>query len=165
MKWILLLAVLFFVGCEEDDLNKSDKVLNAKQESMMQEANAQAGMPAITNFQERKLAKAILEKRDQADLLCYCYLECAMTGHLVYVGRCIGYGLPYATEYTSPQKPYSEYQRGLATLPQADPNGLFMPGSAEGTWVMLVGKDGNPQPAYFEQRVAVLPFKVEEVAQ
>ena len=52
----------------------------------------------------------------------------------------IGYGIPYATEYTNPQaliKPYAlanEYK----TLPQADPNGLFSPPSAAGTWVLCL---------------------------
>ena len=47
-------------------------------------------------------------------------------------------------------------------LPQADPNGLFMPASAEGTWLMLINpKTNQPSPVYIEPRVTVSPFPLE----
>ena len=47
----------------------------------------------------------------------------------------------------------------IVTLPQADPNGLFSPPSAEGTWVMC--KDPNSdkvEPIYSEPRIIVSTF-------
>jgi hypothetical protein len=147
-------------SCESNNSNSND-VLAAKQEQIMREANAQVGMPAIVNFQERKLMKAIMELRDQENLVCYAYIVPEMTGKPVFLGKCIGYGLPYATQYTNPMKTESSYQGGYEILPQADPNGLFMPESADGTWLMLIDpKTGNPRPVYIEPKVLVSPFEL-----
>ena len=73
----------------------------------------------------------------------------------------IGYGIPYATQFTSPQKPVYGSQ-SIAAVPQADPNGLFSPAAAEGTWVMCKDPTGrNTQPVYVEPRIVVSPFKME----
>lgn len=159
----LVFFVLTFIslnGC--DFLQTSDKQVNKQQEQVMQEAVAQTGMPAITHFQERKLMKQILELRDQENLICYAYIVAEQTGNLIFLGKCIGYGLPYATQYTNPQRPARDsetYEKGNITLPQPDPNGLYMPQSAEGTWIMLINSEDNkPHPVYIESRVIVSPF-------
>lgn len=148
-------------GCERNLDSNSN--LAFKQEKLMQEANAQTGMPAIKNFQERKLMKMILELRDQENLVCYAYLVSEMTGKLVFLGKCIGYGLPYATQYTNPEAKLEGGSAGeLTTIPQADPNGLFMPSSADGTWLMMLDPDTNePRPVYIEPKVLVSPFKLQ----
>ena len=85
-----------------------------------------------------------------------------MKGQLVYLGQTIGYPIPYATQYTSPQKiEASAHEVGYAILPQADPNALFSPTSAEGTWVLM--KDPNSDktlPVYTEPRVISSPFPI-----
>lgn len=48
-------------------------------------------------------------------------------------------------------------------LPQADPNGLFSPAPAEGTWVLLKDPNGtDTKPVDIEPRIAVSPFKLPE---
>jgi hypothetical protein len=142
-------------SCED---NSSDAVQRRQQESILAEGTAQTGMPAIKNFRERKLLKDILELRDQDGLVTHTYLYNAMSGRLVFFCDSIGYGIPYATEYTSPAKPSRSDQYGFA-LPQADPNGLFSPASAEGTWVMCKDPGGDVvRPVYVEPRVVVSPF-------
>jgi hypothetical protein len=161
MKKMLMLSMvagigLLFSNCEHKQ--SSNETLAMKQEQLMQEANRQVGMPAIKNFQERKLLKMVLELRDQENLVCYAYIVAEMTGKLIFIGKCIGYGIPYATEYTNPQVKVSG-ERGNISLPQADPNGLFMPSNAEGTWIMLIDPNTNsPRPVYIEPRVIVSPF-------
>ena len=151
-------------GCEQ---NTTDGQLAKKQEQLMLEANAQTGMPAIKNFQERKMMKMILELRDQENLVCYAYIVPEMTGKPVFLGKCIGYGLPYATQYTNPEKIITS-ESGMylgtdpQTIPQADPNGLFMPASAEGTWLLMIDpSDNQPRPVYIEPKVLVSPFKLQ----
>jgi len=65
-KMIVILMFASFVAiltsCEPN-ANASDKTLAQKQEQLMAEANAQVGMPAIVNFQERKMMKMIMELR------------------------------------------------------------------------------------------------------
>ena len=83
-----------------------------------------------------------------------------MTGKLVFVGESIGYGIPAATQYTNPQK-HVYGSTGNYTLPQADPNGLFSPASAEGTWVLMKDPNGDKVvPVYIEPRIIVSPFKL-----
>ena len=160
MVAITLLALLFLTSCESPNAD-SNKILSRKQEALMQEANALVGIPAIKNFQERKLMKLILELRDQENLICYAYIVPEMTGKPVFLGKCIGFGLPYATQYTNPEKSQID-QYGNYTIAQADPNGLFMPSSAEGTWLMMIDpKTKEQHPVYIESRVMVSPFPFE----
>jgi hypothetical protein len=50
---------------------------------------------------------------------------------------------------------------GISTMPQADPNGLFMPESADATWVLMLDPlDRQVKPCYFEERVECFPFKL-----
>lgn len=126
----------------------------------MSEATKEVGMPAIVNFQERKLMKMIYELRDRTDLVTYAYLYNDFNGKFVFLGKAIGYGLPYSTQYTNPEKFAQAWQGAPVELvPQADPNGLFLPDNAEGTWVMLLNpKTGEPTPTYVEPRVLISQF-------
>ncbi len=161
---VVALAVLL-AACEDT----SDDVQRKQQESILAEGTAEVGMPAIKNFRERKLLKDIYEMRDQDGLVTYTYLEnliptvvkghTALGGKLTFYCDSIGYPIPYATQFTNPQKLLSNRD---ATLPQADPNGLFSPSSANGTWVMCL--DPNPGgkkagPVHTEPNVVGSPFK------
>ena len=151
---LMIFVMVTFFGC--DYMENADTSQAYKQAASLKEANAQIGMPAIKNFQERKLMKLILELRDNTDLVCFAYIVPEMTGQLKFIGKCIGYGIPYSTQYTSPKKPYGTGHEGE---PQADPNGLFMPESSEGTWLMMIDPRTNePRPVYVEPRVLVSPF-------
>lgn len=156
----MLMTMFLLSSCGEIQKNSNEE-MSRKQEQLMSEANRQLGMPAITNFQERKLAKMIFELRDREDLICYAYLVNHMTGKLVFIGKCVGYGLPYSTQYTNPMKTESSYQGGYEILPQADPNGLFMPEGLSATWLMMIDPETEePRPVYLEPEIIVSPFKL-----
>jgi hypothetical protein len=143
-------------GCDE---NSSDAIQRQQQEKILQEGTRELGMPAIKNFQEKKTLKWIFELRDDAKILNYAYCFSEVTGKFSYIGRCIGFPIPYCTQYTNPQKPAWPGYHDSYTLPQADPNGLFSPASADGTWILLVDpKTGDPHPMYMEPKVTVVPF-------
>lgn len=140
----------FSIGSAEQKQERATKKL-------ISEAHKQIGMPSIMNFQERKLAKMIFELRDQANLVTYAYIVAKNTGKLVFIGKCIGFGLPYSVQYTNPQK----YETNGATLPQADPNGLYMPSGLSATWLMMIDpKTQKPRPVYVEPEILVSPFKL-----
>lgn len=146
----LLPMGLFANGQPEPSADKTDRIA---QEKMLEEAQRQVGMPAITNWQEKKLMKDLYELRDQANVLTYVYSEVMLSGKFRFIGKAIGFPIPYATQYSNPEKHLSYYQNGEYgyNLPQAEPNGLFMPSSAAGTWIMLVDpKTGKANPSYFE---------------
>ena len=103
--------------------------------------------------------KDILELRDK-NVPTTTYLV-GMNNQLTKVCDSVGYGLPYATQYTNPQMRVGS-QNGVVTLPQADPNGLYSPASADGTWVLCVDhKDGKAKPIYIEPRIIVSPFALQ----
>jgi len=160
---VVLLAILVVaVGCT-NETSESDKAQRKATEKAASEAQSQIGMPAIVNFQERKLAKMIFELRDQENLRCYAYLENKMTGRLVFVGECIGYGLPYSVQFTNPSKPLKEntVYHDSTVIPQADPNQLFMPSGLSATWLMMIDpKTGDARPCYFEPTITVTPFRL-----
>ena len=150
-----------------------DDVQRQAQEILTAEGTAQTGMPAIPNFRERKLLKDIYELRDQEGLTTYTYLWNEFNGRLVFLGESIGYGIPYSTQYSAPEtvKRYriprvpgvaGSGRYGVERLPQSEPNGLFTPGSAEGTRVLLKDPHGKSvKPVYVEPRIVVSPFELQ----
>jgi hypothetical protein len=159
---LVLLCAATPEGCQPS----SDDIQRQQQESILQEGTRQTGMPAIKNFRERKMLKTILEMRDQNGLVTYTYLEnmvptiikghTACGGKLSFIGNTIGYGIPYSTEYTNPQKLIGQG----AVIAQADPNGLFSPASAEGTWILMQNPNdkNDVEPVYIEPRIFTSPF-------
>ncbi len=161
MRNILFILVTVFTLISCNHPGNIYKEMSREQEQLVSEANRQLGMPAITNFQERKLAKMIFELRDREDLVCYAYIVNHMTGKLVFLGKCIGYGLPYSTQYTNPQVIVAGNNCSIG-LPQADPNGLFMPEGSSATWLMMIDPETNePRPVYLEPEIIVSPFKLD----
>ena len=163
---MIVVSMLIFASCADQVENTADQQMQVATAQQMNEAFKEIGMPAMKNFQERKLMKMILELRDDEDLICYAYLYNRNDGSVgQFLGKCLGFGLPYSVQYTNPYKivddPYS-YQSGGKVLPQADPNGLFMPTGLSATWLMLLDEEGNPHPVYIEPEIIVSPFKFKE---
>ena len=165
---VLVVLSTLMMGASEGNCGRapsSDQLQQAQQERMLKEGTAQTGMPAIKNFRERRLLKDILELRDQDGLVTYTYVWNEMNGRLVFFCNSFGYGIPYATQYTNPMRPagYRETEEhGNIALPQADPNGLFSPAAAEGTWVMCKNPNGKDvRPVYIEPRIVVSPFPLQ----
>lgn len=161
VKKLVIVGVVFcfclagLIGCVES----SDREQRKATEEALKEAHSQIGMPAIKNYQERKLAKMIFELRDQEDLVCYAYIV-SWEGKLIFIGKCIGFGLPYSVQYTNPMKRI--FSNSGATIPQADPNGLFMPDGLSATWLMMVDNKGVARPVYIEPQIIVSPFPLHQ---
>lgn len=169
MKKLLFLTgcicILMFASCNgqsSDTTQQVNEEQNRQQGHLLSEAQKECGMPAIVNFQERKMMKRIIEQRDKANLVCYAYLFAQQTGKLIYLGKCLGYGLPYATQYTNPQTQIDQCNaKGSNIITQADPNGLYMPADAHGTWLLMIEPNGETTPVYVEPDVIVSPFKLQ----
>jgi hypothetical protein len=137
----------------------SQELEAAQQEELSRRAITSVGLPTINNFAEKKALKEIFELRDQNVKTFTYILDSAGKTHKICDS--IGFGLPYATEYTNPQ---AEHKVGdhFTVLPQADPNGLFTPASADGTWVMCINpKTGKTAPLYAEPRLLISPFPLD----
>lgn len=166
MKWLPLLLICLMplmLGNGSCTTNAtSDTVQSQQQERILREGTSAVGMPAITHFREKRLLKDILELRDQEGLTTFTYVWNELKGEMVFVCHSIGYGIPYATQFTNPQKLESPgVAHEYTAIAQADPNGLFSPASADGTWVMCKNLHGdNVKPVYIEPRIIVSPFEL-----
>jgi hypothetical protein len=161
---ITILSFTFLAGISSCDPPKptSDLQQSKKTEQLMQEADRQVGMPNIMNFQQKKMMKMIYELTDKEDLITYAYIKSDYKGKLYFIGKCIGYGVPFSAQYTNPEKIADmAHSYGYAILPQPDPNGLFMPTSSSATWLMMLDPETNkPRPVYVEPEIVVSPFKL-----
>lgn len=161
---VAIAAAFLASACDEPVKQTTDQKVAAAQAQSLAQAAEKVGMPAIVNFQEMRMAKDIYELRDKA-IATHAYIQ-TQQGCLLYLGPAVGYGLPYATQYSSPTKlEYFQYSNGgyfSELMPQAEPNGLFMPAAAEGTWIMLKDpKSDDVKPVYVEPRAIVSPFRLE----
>ena len=160
---VVILAVAFAVGCGPVELT-SDQKVQQQQEQMTQNAVSKVGMPGIELFTEKRLVKKLYELRDQK-ITTYTYLT-DMNGRLFHLCDSIGYGLPYSVQYSNPeQNNWLQSNSGSwvnTNLPQAEPNGLFMPSQADGTWVFCITnkKTGEADPVYVEPHVISSPVKL-----
>lgn len=165
---LLVLVLAFtFTACSTGG---AEQEIAQAQSALVQQANDAVGMPDITKFSERKLARDILELRDDADLVTYAYAKNDMGGKFVYLGRSIGFGLPYSVQYTNPMAAQwlkVEYSPGVWSegsnylVPQADPNGLYMPEGLAATWIVMVDETtGERYIMYFESDLTVAQNKL-----
>ena len=168
---LLIVAMISAVACTTVTETVSQQESKAVNDAMT-EMNNQVGMPFIDDFYEKKMAKQIFELRDNANLITYAYMV-NLEGQYVYLGRCMGFGLPYSTQYTNPNKivdyrgrnvaskESSIYYEGNQVVAQADPNGLYMPTSSSATWLMLINEEsGEPEVIYVESEITVTQSKL-----
>lgn len=160
----LAIVAMMIVGCNMG--KTADQKQAEATEELMSEANRQIGLPNITHFTQKKTMKMIQEECDRADLICYAYLYVEMTGELKFLGKCIGYGVPFSAQYTNPMKQLGGSSAGvMTTIPQPDPNGLYMPTSSSATWLMMLDPDTDkPRVVYLEPNVIVSPFQLPEAS-
>lgn len=159
---VTLLIIGICVGCTDVTQKSGEEKMAEAQKSLVNQANDKLGLPEVKEFYEKAMAKEIIELRDNSKLICYAYTKNEMTGKYVYEGKCMGFGLPYSVQYTNPQvEVYAGgYERGFGSMPQADPNGLYMPSSAAATWLMMINEDtGKREVQYYEPNVIVTQSK------
>lgn len=156
MKKIITIALTSaLAACAPEHTSTAEEKQQKATNALMADAEARVGMPRITNFTEKRLANVIAELRDQPNLSTYTY-TIDVQGKAHCLGRSIGYGLPYTTQITNPQKiAKADVNYGYAILPQAEPNGLYSSDSTSATWVLLVGPTGKPEPTYVESDITV----------
>lgn len=153
---ILMMSFSFF-GCVEES---ADEKQSKATEKLMTEVGNQIGMPNIINFQQKKLMKEIFEITDKENLITYAYLKADYSGKLLFLGKCIGYGIPFSAQYTNPMRVHKKWGH-FFTTPQPDPNGLFMPTSSSATWLLMIDPETKkPRPVYIEPEIVVSPFKL-----
>jgi len=144
----------------------SDKSTAKQMETLLKEAERQTGLPAVTNFTEKRMVKWLYELRDQPNYRTYTYIV-TMTGKLVKICDSVGYGINASIQYSNPEKVMkngSHYDGTFGTMPQAEPNALFMPEGLAATYVMCVSEDSDDVKAvYIEPEIIVSPIELDYV--
>lgn len=172
MKRLILLFIIgliFLSGCSTTDLN-ADTKQTQKQEELEKEMRGKIGDPEITEFWEAQNYNKIMEKRDNPKLICYWYTKNEYTGKYIYEGQCSGFGVPYSTQISNPEKivegdkelgyDLSGYINYPMSKPQAEPNGLYMPTSSSATWVLVYDqKTKESKVEYVEHLISVTEIK------
>lgn len=167
------LAIGCLSGCGHRETASSKE--NSYTQMLMEQSANTVGYPDVSNFFEKAQLKEIYELRDDPQLICYWYTKNDMTGKWIYQGKCVGYGIPYTTQFTQPDtlqraalpaldingndKGRNEYFTEV--LPQADPNGLYSSPSTSATWILSVDEDGNITPSYVESEITVTQKKMD----
>lgn len=163
MKTFLLtsIALISLAACGKYAITEDADEVRAKQTAVqMQEAVAQVPLPNIKNFQELRWATYLYELRDQATAT-YAYFT-DLNGNKHFICDSVGYGMPASVQITNPERVEARYDSyGLyGTLPQAEPNGLFMPDTLSATYILCSDGKGGIAPVYIEDNVVVSPFKM-----
>lgn len=71
----------------------------------------------------------------------------------------VGYPIPGGTQLTNPASQINRGDTGVATIPQAEPNGLYSPDTSQGTWILCL-ENGKAAPVYVEPPVTTYPWPV-----
>lgn len=163
---LILICGIGFLGCEKKNRSIAEQQQTEQTNKILDEINRQVGLPNIINFQQKKLMKMVYELSDKEDLICYAYIKSDYQGKLMFIGKCLGFGVPFSAQYTNPQKLQAfdvpgGWQREV--ISQADPNGLYMPTSSSATWLMMIDpKTKQPRPVYIEPEIVVSPFPLHQ---
>ncbi len=154
MLFSLLLVSMALSGC-----GHNNSKLSREQMKLHKQGTLQVGMPAITNFQQQRFLKDIYQMSDKP-MPTFAYIK-DLYGHLHLLCNSIGYGIPYATQYDNPDRLVTGNDGHSHVIPQPDPDDLYHPSSAAGTWVMCINPvTKKPTPVYVEPNVVVSPFKL-----
>lgn len=166
-KFLALGCAVALCACDVPARTPSaDTRERAATQQLTEQAAVTLGVPAIKNFTEKRQLKAIYELRDQADLVTYTYIvDLNGKRHKVCPSTSSGFGIPYSTQYTNPERiAFDSFREGQVTLPQPDPNALFAPSSSDATWVLCLNpKNGELAPTYVEPRIEVYLFEMPSV--
>lgn len=171
------LSALMLTACDED---KSGAARDTRATmSAMEQGSVTVGYPAIINWAEKKNLRMIYELRDNPKLVTWSYTT-DMNGKLHNAcdgSNAVGYPIPYSTQFTAPKSPVirkAQYPSGYTggsgngqgewrtyEADQPEPNGLYMPTSAEATWVMCFNPETKEiEATYMEDRVRTYKHKI-----
>jgi hypothetical protein len=161
---VLLLVVSSFISAPAYAAGSDDK-FEAAVEAQVQAIQAKHGTPAIVNGRDYLTTKEMYEYRDRANFATFSYLQ-DNRGKFHCAGLSVGYPMPASVQISNPRKyVQSSSSYGILTLPQAEPNGLFMPDGLSATYQKIINPNtGEVSLGYFEDDLIVLPYELPNAA-
>lgn len=164
--FILLMTAAVITGCNERKQTSEAKTAKAVERQQEQYSSAQP-VPVYDWSLERDLVIQLYNIRNMKALTHSVW----RSDRGLIEGDCasIGFGIPYDTSLTNPLVATNTAQNGdrhtyqggaLASIEQAEPNGIFASKNTSATWVMCAGETGTIEPVYVETKVTVYPYSV-----
>ena len=161
-RFFIFTALIFLLGCHSKNINNKKKLdlhEEKRQGELFKKAHQISPLPTVHNFQERQLLKKVYELRDSHDIITYVYYVNQKDNKLNFVGKSIGFNIPIGTLYSSNLKVEDYTSKNYLILPQAEPNGLYVPQNGPpGNWLMILDEKGVPRPFYTGAPVIVSSF-------
>lgn len=150
--------------CSGNPKPSADQRESQQTAQIAERASQAVGMPGINNFREKRRVRRLYELRDDA-LTTYTYIRNIMTNELTFLCESVGYGINASIQFSNPERvAHKQHYSGgsFGTLPQPEPNGLFMPEGLAATYVECANPDPKKEPmaVYVEDPIIVSPFKL-----
>jgi hypothetical protein len=164
MKRILLLLCVPLLlandgGCTEEQPKASAAQMEQQSQNIqMEQFLRNQPVPSFDWSLERHMLIQLYAARQKATNT-FSVVQSEFTGKILWQCPSMGFPLPYATQLTNPQqvsgRTYCSGNCGVsaAVINQQEPNGLFSPPAADGTWVPCVDEKGRITPVYEERKV------------
>lgn len=153
LVFVIVLLALALTGCGGADAAERQTV-----EQQQKQYVTSQPVPQFDWSLERHVMVELYKARNNA-VSTYSITYSDYRGVITWACASIGYPIPGGTQLTNPEKLAYE-SSSSATLPQAEPNGLFSPGTSAGTYVMCVNSDGTISPVYIEDYVRTYSYPV-----
>lgn len=143
-------------GCSSKTTSAS--IEQASQDLQMQQFLRNQPVPSFDWSLERHMLIQLYAARQRATNT-FSVVQSEYTGKILWSCPSMGFPLPYATQLTNPLQLASRYAMTDGAhytdgvIAQQEPNGLFTPPAADGTWVPCVDEKGRITPVYEERKV------------
>lgn len=155
-------------GCEQQPVKASAVEQERQSQNLqMEQFLRNQPVPSFDWSLERHMLIQLYTARQKATNT-WSVVQSEYTGKILWQCPSIGFPLPYATQLTNPQQTVGhDYCGGncsvsMTSVAQQEPNGLFSPASADGTWVPCVDDKGRITPVYEERKVTVFLRQMQE---
>lgn len=170
LSFLMTAACVSFVGtaacamAQRPSSASSAAIEQAQQDLQMQQMLRNQPVPAFSFSLERHMLIEIYKARQRATNT-FSVVQSELTGKVLWSCPSMGFPLPYSTQLTNPLQAWWQsgaHEYASAVVAQQEPNGLFTPAQAEGTWVPCVDSQGRVTPVYEERKVSVFLQPMEE---
>lgn len=146
-------------GCSSRPNATAASSEQSTQDLQMQQFLRNQPVPSFDWSLERHMLIQLYAARQRATNT-FSVVQSDFTGKVLWSCPSMGFPLPYATQLTNPQQVISKYYSATSgghisdgVVSQQEPNGLFSPQGADGTWVPCVDEKGKITPVYEERKV------------
>jgi hypothetical protein len=146
-------------GCDGEPQPASAAQMEQRSQNLqMEQFLRNQPVPSFDWSLERHMLIQLYTARQKATNT-FSVVQSEFTGKILWECASIGFPLPYATQLTNPMQVSGDTHCGgqcgvsAVAIGQQEPNGLFPPATADGTWVPCVDDKGKITPVYEERKV------------